>query len=50
VHCQLDIVPLKAGWNPDAVARTLCAFANGFENLSGGCIVIPRTATNTVKF
>ena len=26
----------KAGWNPDAIIRTLCAFANDFENLGGG--------------
>ncbi len=26
----------KAGWNPDAVMRVLCAFANDFENLGGG--------------
>lgn len=30
----------KAGWNPDAILRTLCAFANDFENLGGGYVVI----------
>jgi len=30
----------KAGWNPDAIIRTLCAFANDFENLGGGYVVI----------
>lgn len=30
----------KAGWNPAAIMRTLCAFANDFENLGGGYIVI----------
>ena len=29
-------IEYKAGWNPDAVIRTLCAFANDFENLGGG--------------
>ena len=28
-----------AGWNPDATIRTLCAFANDFENLGGGYAV-----------
>ena len=35
-----DRIEYKAGWNPDAVVRTLCAFANDFENLGGGYIVI----------
>ena len=30
-----DRVEFKAGWNPDAIIRTLCAFANDFENLGG---------------
>ena len=33
-------IEYKAGWNPDAIMRTLCAFANDFENLGGGYIVI----------
>lgn len=33
-------IEYKAGWNPDAVVRTLCAFANDFENLGGGYIVL----------
>ena len=33
-------IEYKAGWNPDAIIRTLCAFANDFENLGGGYIVI----------
>ncbi len=33
-------IEYKAGWNPDAVVRTLCAFANDFHNLGGGYIVI----------
>jgi ATP-dependent DNA helicase RecG len=28
------------GRNPDAIIRTLCAFANDFENLGGGYVVI----------
>jgi ATP-dependent DNA helicase RecG len=37
---ESDRIEFKAGWNPDAVVRTLCAFANDFENLGGGYIVI----------
>jgi ATP-dependent DNA helicase RecG len=29
-------IEYKAGWNPDAILRTLCAFASDFENLGGG--------------
>lgn len=33
-------IEYKAGWNPTAIIRTLCAFANDFENLGGGYVVI----------
>ena len=37
-------VEFKAGWNPDItgfqVLKTLCAFANDYQNLNGGYIVI----------
>ena len=33
-------IEYKAGWNPDAIIRTLCAFANDFENLGGGYVII----------
>ena len=33
-------IEYKAGWNPDPVIRTLCAFANDFENLGGGYIIL----------
>jgi ATP-dependent DNA helicase RecG len=33
-------IEYKSGWNPDAIIRTLCAFANDFENLGGGYVVI----------
>jgi ATP-dependent DNA helicase RecG len=33
-------IEYKAGWNPDATLRTVCAFANDFENLGGGYVVI----------
>ncbi len=33
-------IEYKAGWNPDSVLRTLGAFANDFENLGGGYLVL----------
>jgi ATP-dependent DNA helicase RecG len=33
-------VEYKAGWNPEAVLHTICAFANDFHNLGGGYVVI----------
>ena len=33
-------IEYKSGWNPDAIVRTLCAFANDFQNLGGGYVVI----------
>lgn len=29
---EQDRIECKAGWNPDAIVRTLCALANDFEN------------------
>lgn len=33
-------IEFKAGWNPDAVYHSICAFANDFDNIGGGYIVI----------
>lgn len=30
----------KEGWNPDTIYRTICAFANDFEDTGGGYVVI----------
>lgn len=30
-----DRIEYKKGWNPDPITRTLCAFANDFENHGG---------------
>ena len=35
-----DRIEYKADWNPDPIIRTLCAFANDFQNLGGGYIII----------
>jgi len=38
-------IEYKAGWNPDAIIRTLCAFANDFESiaptLATSCAALP---------
>ena len=33
-------IEYKEGWNPDAIYRSICAFANDFDNSGGGYIVI----------
>ena len=30
----------KTGWNPDSIYRTICAFANDFDETGGGYIVL----------
>ena len=33
-------VEFKTGFNPDAIIRTVCAFANDIDNTGGGYVVI----------
>lgn len=35
-----DRIEYKTGWNPDAVYRSICAFANDFDETGGGYIVV----------
>ena len=44
---ESDRIEYKAGWNPDPIIRTICAFANDFENLGGGYIVIGQNCDST---
>jgi len=37
---ERERIEYKAGWNPDPILRTVCAFANDFANLGGGYVVI----------
>ena len=37
---ESERIEYKAGWNPDAIIKMVCAFANDFENLGGGYVVI----------
>lgn len=53
---ESDRIEYKQGWNPDAIYRTICAFANDFDNTGGGYILIgieedeiSRTAKRPVK-
>lgn len=33
-------IEFKTGWNPDKIYHTICAFANDFDNIGGGYIVV----------
>jgi ATP-dependent DNA helicase RecG len=37
---ESDRIEFKEGWNPDAIYRSICAFANDFDNTGGGYILI----------
>ena len=37
---ESERIEYKKGWNPDAIMRTVAAFANDFENLGSGYILI----------
>ena len=37
---ETNRIEYKEGWNPEKVAHTICAFANDYENVDGGYIVI----------
>ena len=33
-------IEYKEGWNPDSIYRSICAFANDFEDTGGGYIIV----------
>ncbi len=37
---ESDRLEYKAGWNPEAILHTICAFANDFHNFGGGYIIV----------
>lgn len=37
---ESDRLEFKAGWNPDDIYPSICAFANDFDNQGGGYIII----------
>jgi ATP-dependent DNA helicase RecG len=53
---ESDRIEFKEGWNPDAIYRSICAFANDFDNIYGGYILVgveedkgTKTAVRPVK-
>jgi len=43
---ESERIEFKAGWNAEEVARTLCAFANDFQNWGGGYLVLGVESQN----
>ncbi len=41
-------IEFKEGWNPEPVLHTICAFANDFNNIGGGYIIIGVAEENGV--
>ena len=37
---EQDRVEYKEGWNPNDIIHTICAFANDYNNMNGGYLVI----------
>ncbi len=37
---ESDRIEFKNGWNPDDIYKSICAFANDYENMGGGYIVV----------
>jgi putative transcriptional regulator len=33
-------IEFKRGWNPAKIYQTICAFANDFDNIGGGYILV----------
>ncbi len=53
---ETDRIEYKKGWNPDAIYKSICAFANDIDNIGGGYILIgveedqiTKTAKRPVK-
>lgn len=41
-------IEFKKGWNPVSIYHTICAFANDFDNLGGGYILVGVEEENGV--
>ncbi|PMR74699.1 helix-turn-helix domain-containing protein [Billgrantia endophytica] len=37
---ESERIEYKAGWNPESILHSICAFANDFHNLGGGYVVV----------
>lgn len=40
LRIESERIEFKRGWNPAGIYRTICAFANDFDNLGGGYILV----------
>ena len=45
---ESDRIEFKAGWNPQAILKSICAFANDFQNFGGGYIIVGVEESNGV--
>ena len=45
---ESDRIEFKKGWNPDRIYRSICAFANDFDNIGGGYILVGVEEENGV--
>ena len=45
---ESDRIEYKKGWNPVSIYHTICAFANDFDNLGGGYILVGIEEENGV--
>jgi ATP-dependent DNA helicase RecG len=43
---ESERIEYKKGWNPAAIYRTICAYANDFENIGGGYIIVGAEEEN----
>ena len=41
-------VEYKEGWNPNDIIHTICAFANDYNNINGGYLVIGVAANDGI--
>ena len=39
-NVESDRIEFKKGWNPDDIYRSICAYANDYDNLGGGYILV----------
>lgn len=46
---ESDRIEYKEGWNPDAIYRSICAFANDFDNTGGGYILVGVEEDSTTR-
>ena len=45
---ESDRIEFKASWNPDDIYDSICAFANDFDNVGGGYVLIGVEEKNGV--